>query len=105
MNRSDQPDRLTGARTSVAEQVELQQVTWSEGAMRMHPVSAIDLPAQSETSLRHGSKHLFKLVNLKQPLKSGDSFDLTLHFERAGTQTVRVGVKTSRASKVMSSQS
>ncbi len=104
MNRSDQPDRLTGARTSVAECVELQQVTWSEGAMRMYPVSAIDLPAQSETSLRQGSKHLFKLINLKQPLKNGDSFDLTLHFERAGNQTVRVGVQTPRAAKVMSSQ-
>jgi copper(I)-binding protein len=34
------------------------------------------------------------LMNLKRPLKDGDRFDLSLTFERAGTQSVKVWVQT-----------
>ena len=36
------------------------------------------------------------LMDLKQPLKDGDRFDLTLRFERAGERTVKVWVQTPR---------
>ena len=36
------------------------------------------------------------LIDLKQPLKDGERFDLTLKFERAGARTVRVWVQRPR---------
>jgi copper(I)-binding protein len=36
------------------------------------------------------------LMDLKQPLKDGDRFDMTLNFERAGKQTVKVWVQQPR---------
>lgn len=95
-NRGDQPDRLLGATTPVAARVELHRMTLDAGVMRMRELPFIALPARSETPLRHGGEHHLMLIDLKQPLKDGDRFDLTLKFERAGTQTVRVWVQTPR---------
>jgi len=95
-NRGDQPDRLIGASTPVAARVELHRMTLDAGVMRMREVPAIELPAKSETPLRHGGDHHLMLIDLKQPLKDGERFDLTLKFERAGAQTVRVWVQAPR---------
>jgi copper(I)-binding protein len=95
-NKGDKPDRLLSAKSPVAERVELHRMTTQAGVMRMREVPAIDLPAGQTTSLRHGGEYHLMLINLKQPLKDGDRFDLTLHFERAGTQTVKVWVQTPR---------
>jgi periplasmic copper chaperone A len=37
------------------------------------------------------------LINLNQPLKDGDRFDLELVFEKAGTRRVNVWVQTPRS--------
>jgi periplasmic copper chaperone A len=95
-NKSDKPDRLLGASASVAERVELHRMTTEAGVMRMREASAIELPARETISLRHGGQYHLMLLNLKRPLKDGDRFDLTLNFERAGAQTVKVWVQTPR---------
>jgi copper(I)-binding protein len=63
----------------------------------MSEVPAIALPANSNTFIRHksGEYHMM-LLDLKQPLKNGDRFDITLTLERAGKQTVNVWVQTPR---------
>lgn len=95
-NSGSQPDRLIGASTPVAERVELHQMTLDAGVMRMRAIPAIELPAGAEVSLRHGGTYHLMLLNLKRPLVDGDRFELTLDFERAGRQTVKVWVQTPR---------
>ncbi|MEQ1535968.1 MAG: copper chaperone PCu(A)C [Burkholderiaceae bacterium] len=96
-NKGEKSDRLLSASSPVAERVELHRMTLDKGVMRMREVPAIDLPPQSTTSLRHGGDYHLMLVDLKQPLKDGDRFELTLNFERAGKETVKVWVQTPRA--------
>lgn len=95
-NRGDQADRLLSASSPAAARVELHRMSLDAGVMRMREVPAIDLPPQTLTLLRHSGEYHLMLIDLKQPLKDGDRFDLTLNFERAGTQTVRVWVQTPR---------
>jgi copper(I)-binding protein len=95
-NKGDKPDRLRGASTLMADRVEVHRMVTEAGVMRMREVDAIDLLPGETTSLRHGGEYHLMLINLKQPLKDGDRFDLTLRFERAGTQTVKVWVQTPR---------
>lgn len=95
-NQGAQPERLLSASTPVAERVELHRMTLDAGVMHMRPVQAIELPAQSTTALRHGGPYHLMLIGLKRPLKDGERFDLTLNFERSGSQTVKVWVQTPR---------
>jgi len=95
-NQGDQPERLLSASTPVAERVELHRMTLDADVMHMRPVQAIELPAQSSTALRHGGQYHLMLIGLKRPLKDGERFDMTLNFERAGSQTVKVWVQTPR---------
>lgn len=96
-NRGTAPDRLVAASTPVAERVELHEMTTEGDVMRMREVPAIDLPAGQEVQLRHGQRYHLMLINLRQPLKVGDRFDLTLKFEKAGETTVKAWVQQPRA--------
>lgn len=95
-NRGTAPDRLVAASTPVAERVELHEMSTEGDVMRMREVPAIDLPAGQEVQLRHGQRYHLMLINLRQPLKVGDRFDLTLKFEKAGETTVKAWVQQPR---------
>lgn len=96
-NKGRQTDRLLSASSPVAARVELHRMALDGGVMRMREVPAIELPANKTTPLRHSGEYHLMLMDLKQPLKDGDRFDLTLNFERAGAQTVKVWVQTPRS--------
>lgn len=95
-NRGTAPDRLVAASTPVAERVELHEMSTEGDVMRMREVPAIDLPAGQEVQLRHGQRYHLMLISLRQPLKVGDRFDLTLKFEKAGETTVKAWVQQPR---------
>lgn len=94
-NDGAQVDRLVAASTVRADSVELHAMTMDGDVMRMRQLNVIDLPAHSEVVMRQGSAqgyHLM-LLGVKQPLKQGEKFPLTLRFERAGEVTVEVWVQ------------
>ena len=96
-NTGREADRLIGARTPVASSVEIHSSTMDGDVMRMRQVEALELSAGSEMKLRHsGGSHHLMLVGLKQPLKEGDRFPVTLRFERAGEREVTVWVQQPR---------
>ncbi len=97
-NKGSQTERLLSASSPIAERVQLQSVAQDGSGIRRHEVASIELPADKTTELRHGGPYHLVLMNLKRPLKEGDRFDLTLNFERAGSQTVKVCVQTPRDS-------
>ena len=98
-NKGKTPDRLLSARTAVAARVEIHHMQMDGKVMRMRQVPALELPAQTEVSLRHGGAgtHHLMLLDMAQPLQDGDRFDLELVFEKAGTRRVNVWVQTPRA--------
>lgn len=86
------PDRLTAVSTPAAKTAELHNMTMEGGVMKMRPLPAgIDLPAGQPVTLKPGGTHIM-LMGLTQPLKQGETFPVTLTFEKAGTKQVTVAV-------------
>ena len=82
-NGSAVPDRLTGVSSPSAEKAEM-HVTIKEGdVFRMREVKGYEIPAHGSFELKPAGAHLM-LVNIKAPLREGDTVPLTLRFERAG---------------------
>jgi copper(I)-binding protein len=87
-------DRLLSASAPVSPSVELHTMAMEGNVMRMRPVQGIDVPAGSIVELKPGGLHLM-FMGLSQPMKNGESFPLTLRFEKAGAVTTTVKVWTS----------
>jgi copper(I)-binding protein len=85
-------DALVAAESPVAARTELHTHIRDGEVMRMRQVSLIDVPAGESVDLRPGGAHIM-LIDLKEPLKQGETFPLTLTFAKAGTVTVQVPVK------------
>ena len=90
-NGGAEDDRLIGVSAPVAERVELHTHTMSDGAMRMRRVDAVPVPGGGSAELKPGGRHVM-LIGLRAPLKEGETFPLTLTFDRAGAITVPVAV-------------
>ena len=97
-NNGEQTDRLLGARTAVAASVEIHRAAMDGSVMRMRAVEALPLPAKTTGKPMHGGEWHLMLLNLKAPLKDGDRFTATLHFEGAGEKEVSVWVQQPRSS-------
>jgi copper(I)-binding protein len=95
-NSSGQADRLLSVSTPIAAAVDLQSLMKHGNELHAQTVTAIELRPNTTTLLRHTGDYQLLLRDLKQPLKDGDRFELTLNFARAGTQTVKVWVQTPR---------
>ncbi|MBE9610992.1 copper chaperone PCu(A)C [Chitinilyticum piscinae] len=85
-------DQLLKAESALADKVEIHEMKMDGNTMTMSPVPQLDLPAGKEVSLAPGSYHIM-LFGLKQALKAGDSFPLTLTFAKAGRVQVEVSVE------------
>lgn len=85
-------DRLLGARSPVAEVVEVHETTVTDGIARMRRVSEIGIAPDHPVDLAPGGMHMM-LIGLKGPLKEGDLFSLILTFEKAGEVAVEVIVE------------
>ncbi len=62
------------------------------GMMRMQPVEAVSVPAGGTVEFKPGGLHVM-LMDLRRDLKPGDTFSLTLRFEKAGALGVEVTVR------------
>jgi copper(I)-binding protein len=60
--------------------------------MKMRAVEAIAVPSGQKVELKPGGMHIM-FMGLKAPLGEGDTFPLTLRFEKAGEVTVTVKVE------------
>ncbi len=98
-NAGAQKDQLIGGRADVSKTLEVHRMTMENNIMKMREIPAIEIPANGEVSLAKGSRqgyHLM-LMNLKQPLKAGDQFPVTLIFREAGEQQVTITVEQPKA--------
>jgi periplasmic copper chaperone A len=90
-NEGDMPDKLVGASTPAAGKAELHTMIMDGNVMRMRGAGAIDVVPHGTVELKPGGLHLM-LMELKAPLKQGETFPLTLKFDKAGDVLVNVGV-------------
>ena len=93
-NEGDETDRLIAGKTDVAEAVELHEHTMDEnGVVRMRMVEggAIDIPPGGSVALEPGGLHLM-LINLTKPLMKGETYPLTLRFEKFGDVTIDIPI-------------
>ncbi len=74
----------------VAGVVEMHNMTHDNGVMKMRPIGSLPLPAGRAVDLAGEGNHAM-LLNLKQPLKAGDSvpFSLTVQFADKRKVTVK----------------
>ncbi len=82
-------DRLVGAESPAAERVEIHTHIHKDGVMMMRKVESLAVPAGGEAALEPGGDHLM-LFGMKTGLKTGDSFALTLVFEKTAPVTVDI---------------
>jgi copper(I)-binding protein len=83
-NNGTEADKLIAASSPAAASGGLHTMTTKDGVMSMSPVEdGIEIPAGGSITLAPGGFHIM-FVALKEPLKEGDKFPVSLTFEKAG---------------------
>ena len=95
-NHGSTLDRLVAVTTPVAARAELHEHQMDGGVMKMRPVDGIDIAPGGTAVLKPGGYHVM-LMGLKQPLKAGTHFPLTLTFAKAGKLEIDVTVEAAGA--------
>lgn len=85
-------DVLRNATGDIAKSIELHISKMENNVMKMEHQEKVEVPANQNIEFKPGGLHVM-LINVNQDLKVGDSFNLTLHFDHAGTKTIQVTVK------------
>jgi len=93
VNKGSQPDRLIGGQTAFAGKVEIHEMKMQGDVMRMRQLAdGLVIPPGGSVDLKPGGYHLM-FMNLKAPLKAGETRDVTLIFEKAGKVNVTLAVR------------
>ncbi len=91
-NTGTTPDVLTGGSASVADRVEVHEMSETDGIMKMRHLADGLVVAPGETvALEPGGKHLM-LMGLKHGLQAGAPFTATLEFKFAGAVTAEFSI-------------
>lgn len=92
VNTGTEDDRVVAASAPVSVVTELHTHIKEGEVMRMRQVPDIAVPAGETVMLQPGGLHVM-FMQLAEPLKEGDTFPVTLTFEKAGDKTIEVTVK------------
>jgi copper(I)-binding protein len=91
-NNGRTPDRFVGVKSESTDHIEIHEMSMSDGVMKMRPLpSGLEIRPGETVELKSGGYHLM-FMDLKQPLKQGDTFKATLQFEKAGSLDVNFNV-------------
>lgn len=87
-------DQLIAARTPIARKMEIHDLKSDGHVTTMRSINAIHLSPGGEVSVAKGNPNGYHLMllDLKQPLRDGDSFVVWLTFKNAGEVEVDVSV-------------
>lgn len=92
-NGGAEPDRLIGGTMPLAARFELHEMSTQGDVARMRLLEqGLEIPPGKTVELKPGGSHAM-FVDLKQPLKEGDTLKGTLVFEKAGTVAVEYAVR------------
>lgn len=91
-NKGAADDRLIGGTAEVSAVFEVHEMTMDGGVMKMRALDkGLQLPKGGKVELKPGSYHVM-FIDLKRPLKEGESFKGELQFEKAGKVPVEFKV-------------
>jgi copper(I)-binding protein len=83
---------LVAASSSAVPVVEVHEMSMQGDVMKMRQIPALELPAGKHVELKPGGYHLM-FLDLKQPMKAGDTVPLTLVFEDKAGKRESVEIK------------
>jgi copper(I)-binding protein len=86
-NTGDKDVKVIKADNPVSKATELHTHLNEGGVMKMRPVQAIEIKAKGEAVLKPGGLHVM-MIDLKAPLKEGDSVPITLTFDDGSSKQV-----------------
>jgi copper(I)-binding protein len=81
--------RMIAVSSPASAEAQMHTMSHENGMMKMRMVESFSLPANKEVVLGGGGDHLM-LINLKKPLKAGDSVPLTLTVQFADKSTEKI---------------
>ena len=84
--------RLVSVRSPAAGVAEIHEMKMDGSTMKMRAVTTLDLPAGQPVTLKPGGYHVM-LLDLKAPLKAGDTVPLTLVIETPGGKSETITVQ------------
>ena len=90
--KSAKDGSLVGVESPVAGFAEVHEMTMDKNVMRMRAIPKLGLPAGKTVELKPGGVHVM-LIDLKKPLKKGDSVPLKLKIENKDKTVSTVEVK------------
>lgn len=85
-------DQLVSASSPVAGEMQLHTMTMDGNVMKMREVKMIEVPANGSVELKPGGLHLM-FMDIKTPLKAGESVAVKLKFQKAGEVEIKVPVR------------
>ncbi|MDQ0357415.1 copper(I)-binding protein [Rhodoplanes tepidamans] len=92
-NTGTTPDRLVGGSLPQAGRFEVHEMKTENGIMTMRPlVQGLEIKPGQTVTLAPGGYHVM-FMDLKQPLKEGETLSGELRFEKAGTVAVTYSVQ------------
>ncbi len=89
---SSQGGALVSASSPVAGTVEIHEMKMDGDIMRMRALPRLELPAGKKVELKPGGYHVM-LLDLKQPLKAGDTVTVSLVVEAADKSRETIEIK------------
>ena len=98
-NKGKEADRLLSASSPAAGIVEIHEMKMAGGMMQMREVNGLEIKPGATVELKPGGYHVM-LMDLKAPLKEGESVPVTLKFEKAGTVEVKASIEAMGASRM-----
>lgn len=92
-NTGTTPDRLVGGSLPQAGRFEVHEMKTENGVMTMRPITAgLEIKPGETVKLAPGGYHVM-FMDLKEPLKEGETLPGELRFEKAGTVAVTYKVQ------------
>lgn len=95
-NGGGEADRLISAETPAAKRAELHTHVMKDGVMKMRRLEAVEVAPGEPTVFQPGGLHVM-LMGLKAPLTEGETFPLTLNFEKAGAVEITVKIESPKS--------
>ena len=91
-NSGTSADRFVGAKSEATDRVEIHEMSMSDGVMKMRPLpNGLEIKPGETVELKSGGYHLM-FMDIKRPLKQGDTLKAKLQFEKAGSLDVNFSV-------------
>lgn len=95
IRNSGEMDRLNGASSIAAREVQIHTHRHADGMMNMEQIDGIDIYPDAEVTLKPHGEHLM-MLGIKKPMLAGQRISMQLEFEAAGTLAVEFMVRDAR---------